>query len=254
VTSPGSKRDESRGLVGTTCDVSHEGGLLMNPPRADMINQLAALVCDPVLDHPTRVAVDGITASGKTTLAGELVAELDDLGRPAIHLSMDGYHHPRAHRYRRGRRSAVGYYDDAYDFGSFVAKVLVPLGAGGDRRYRARIIDLGSDRPVDEAPVLAPVEAVVVVDGSFLQRPELVDHWDQRIFFDTDVEVAEARGVTRDAVLLGGESAARAAYRDRYHAAAQLYLDAVHPADRATVIVDNNDPAHPRLRIPGPAG
>jgi uridine kinase len=231
----------------------HKGRLSMNRHRVDVINQLAILVCGPSLDHPTRVAVDGITASGKSTLAGELAAAVDGLGRPAIHLSMDGYHHPRAHRYRQGRSSAAGYYEDAYDFASLVANVLVPLGPGGDRRYRPRIIDLASDHPADDPPARAPEGAVVVVDGSFLQRSEVVDHWDLRIFVHTDLAVAQARGVARDAALLGGEAAARAAYQDRYHAAARRYLDAVGPAGRATVIVDNDDPTRPQLRFPGPS-
>jgi hypothetical protein len=46
--------------------------------------------------------------------------------------------------------SATGYYEDAYDFAAFAQHVLIPLGAGGNRRYRVRIIDLASDEPRDE--------------------------------------------------------------------------------------------------------
>ncbi len=195
--------------------------------------------------RPLRVAVDGITASGKTTLARELTAAVAGRGRSAAHLSMDGFHHPRAIRHRQGRDSADGYYADAYDFASFQHLVLEPLGPGGDRKYRERIIDLRSDTPIDGPPVEAPEDLVLVVDGSFLQR-ELT--WDEVIFVDTPFEVARDRGTRRDAELLGGPEQAQKAFDQRYHAASRRYLDEVGPEALASVVVGNSDVANPVLR------
>jgi uridine kinase len=219
--------------------------------RADTIARLADMVCAGHLGHPTRVAIDGVTASGKSTLAAELVRAVGRLERPVVHLTMDGYHHPRAQRYRQGRLSALGYYEDAYDFDAFARHVLIPLGPGGNRRYRRQIIDLATDEPRHQPLLEAPVDAVVVVDGSFLQGPELRAHWDHRIYIDTDLDVARARGVARDSSLLGGPEQARRLYDVRYHAAARLYLKAVDPARCASVVVDNNDLDAPRLHSPG---
>jgi len=208
---------------------------------------LADAVASLDLDHPTRVAVDGITASGKTTLARELTGALVARGRPAVHLSMDGFHHPRAVRHRQGRESADGYYEDAYDFGAFVREVLAPLDEGGEHRYRARIIDLPTDTPVLEEPVPLSSDAVLVVDGSFLQRAEMSGHWDLVIFLDVAFDVARQRGAQRDAELLGGVEAARTLYERRYHAAARRYLAECTPRDRADLVVDNTDPHRPRF-------
>ncbi|MEP6642205.1 MAG: uridine kinase [Gaiellales bacterium] len=216
--------------------------------RARVVSHVAAIVCDGDPGHPTRVAIDGVTASGKSTFARELTAVVSQLGRPAIHLTMDGFHHHREHRYRRGRLSADGYYEDAYDFAALAELVLIPLGPGGDRRYRTRVIDLASDAEIGEAPVEAPADAVVVVDGSFLQRPELAGLWDHRIFIETDLAVARQRGTVRDARQLGGLAKAEHMYNVRYHAAARRYLAAVDPAARATLIVENTDLENPRVR------
>ncbi len=213
--------------------------------REHVLGRIAGHLASVRLGHPVRVAVDGITASGKTTLARELTAALAGRGRAAAHLSMDGFHHPRAIRHRRGRDSADGYYSDAYDFASFRRLVLDPLGPGGDRRYRERIIDLRSDTPIDEPPVLAPEDLVLVVDGSFLQR-ELA--WDEVVFVDTPFEVARERGTRRDAELLGGLDQAERAFDRRYHAASRRYLDEVGPAALASVVVGNADVANPVLR------
>jgi len=203
--------------------------------------------------HPLRVAVDGVTAAGKTTFARELAAAVTARGRTAIHLSMDGFHHPRAHRHRQGRDSAAGYYADAYDFAAFAGTVLDPLGPGGDRRYRERIIDLASDTAVDEPPVTAPEDAVLVVDGSFLQR-DLAGRWDEVVFVDTALEVARGRGTRRDAAAFGGVEHAERAYEQRYHAASRRYLTEVDPRSSATIVVGNDDVTRPVLhRIGGRA-
>lgn len=221
----------------------------MITPRDRVLGRVADHLV--ALGRPLRVAVDGITASGKTTLARELTAAVAARGRSAAHLSMDGFHNPRAIRHRQGRDSADGYYADAYDFQAFERLVLEPLGPGGDRKYRERIIDLGSDTPIDEPPVVAAEDLVLVVDGSFLQRDL---EWDEVVFVDTPFEIARDRGTRRDTELLGGLEQAERAFDQRYHAAGRRYLDEVGPAADATVVVGNADVANPVLRrIGGPA-
>jgi uridine kinase len=220
--------------------------------RAKAIGEIASLVCRDDLGHPVRVGVDGVTASGKSMLAGELAQAVAGCGRRVIHLTMDGFHHPREHRYRRGRMSGEGYYDDAFDFAALARHVLVPLGPGGDRCYRTRIIDLASDERIEEPALEAPVDAVLILDGSFLQRPELAGLWDHLIFVNTSLAVARSRGVCRDADRLGGQAAAERAFDERYQAASRIYLDTVRPAENATLIVDNDDLTRPRLRTPTP--
>ncbi|MFI6094390.1 uridine kinase [Lentzea sp. NPDC051213] len=217
----------------------------MITPRDRVLGRIADHLAALRPGHPLRVAVDGITASGKTTLARELTAAVVARGRPAAHLSMDGFHNPRVVRHRQGRDSADGYYADAYDFASFARLVLEPLGPGGDRRYRQRIIDLASDTAIDEPPVTAAEDMVLVVDGSFLQR-ELT--WDEVVFVDTPFEVARERGTRRDAELLGGLEQAGRAFDQRYHAASRRYLTEVEPARRATIVLSNEDIANPVLR------
>ena len=71
------------------------------------------------------------------------------------------------------------------------------------------------------------------------------------IFVDTGLDRARERGVARDGDRLGGADAAEQAYRIRYHAACTRYLDEVAPADRAGVVIDNNDLDRPVLRRVG---
>lgn len=221
----------------------------MSATREETIERIAAIICAAELDHPTRVGIDGVPASGKTTLARELASAVAGRGRHVIHVTTDGYHQPRARRYRRGRWSARGYYEDAYDHEALASCVLAPLGPGGDRLYRERVLDLASDEPVDEPPRSAAPDAVLLVDGTFLQRPTLLGLWDLRVFVNASLDIALARGIARDAERLGGSKPAAEAYAARYQPAARRYLEEVRPAELATMVLDNDDLAAPRLRV-----
>ncbi|MEV2221775.1 hypothetical protein AB0E01_18110 [Nocardia vinacea] len=220
------------------------GGRLL---RARILERVVDRLLSSRSTHPVRVAVDGITAAGKTTWAREIAGAVEARGRQAIHVSMDGFHHLRAHRYRQGRESARGYYEDAYDFDALARHVLEPLGPRGDLRFRSRVMDLATDTEVDDVPSIARPDAVVVIDGSFLQR-DLRRLWDVVVFIDADFAAARDRGTQRDAVAFGGVEAAGLAYEQRYHAASQEYLDQVRPAELADIVIANSDPTRPVLR------
>lgn len=154
--------------------------------------------------HPVRVGIDGPCGSGKSTLARELVEVIAARGRPTIHLDSDGFHNPRDVRYRRGRGSARGYYEDAYDFDALVERVLVPLGSDESRVYATKVHDMSTDRPETGLFATAPEDAIVVFDCTFLQRGPLRNYWDEVIYLQVQRDIAVARGAARDAAMLGG--------------------------------------------------
>lgn len=223
----------------------------MTTPRTKVLRRIADQLAASTLGHPVRVAVDGITASGKSTFADELADAVSAAGRTPIRVTMDGFHHRRQHRHRQGSLSSDGYYEDAYDFAATVRDLLTPLGPGGDRRYRDRVIDLARDLPIEDGWAQAASDAVLIVDGSFLQRPEIRLGWDEVVYLDVDFEIAVERGVRRDAVRLGGVEAARRAFEQRYHTACRRYLREIAPTARPSIVVDNNDVSQPTLRLIG---
>jgi uridine kinase len=92
-------------------------------------------------------------------------------------------------------------------------------------------------------------DAVVLVDGVFLYRPELDDCWDYRIFLEVDPIVALECGLQRDAGWMGSREEARRRYETRYMPGERMYLDAVRPWAVADTIVVNDTPASPGLRF-----
>lgn len=213
-------------------------------PRARLLADLATrLVARPGF---VRVAVDGITAAGKTTFARELAAAVAAAGRPSARLSTDDFHHVASHRHRDADR-ARGYYRDAYDLVSFRGLVLDPLGPDGDGRYVPKLHDLETDAILRLDPLRAESGTVLVVDGTFLQSPSLAGGWDEIIWLDVPYEAAVERGVARDSEMFGGPDATRDAFAERYHAACRLYEQDVHPREHASIVIDNADLVRPVL-------
>ena len=217
--------------------------------RALVLDDLAARITRIVLQRPLRVAIDGRLGSGKTRLADELASHISNRGRHVIRTSIDGFHRPKAERYARGRNSPERYCYDSRDLTAIMTLLLAPLGPGGDRRYRKASFDLENDRPLRQEPKLAEANAILIVDGTFLQRPELRDEWDLTILVQASEEIATGRGVARDAEQLGGMKEAMRLYAERYSRAFDLYERLCAPESLADAVLNNDDLEHPQLRF-----
>ena len=188
----------------------------------DVLEQLAERIASLRRPHPLRVAIDGIDAAGKTTLADDLVGPIEARGRTAIRASIDGFHRPRAERYRQGEGSPTGYYEDSFDYAALREALLLPLGPGGNRLYERATFDHQTDTPVLSPRERAPDDAVLLFDGIFLLRPELDESWEYRIFVDVAFAVALQRALVRDQSLFGSSASVAARYLQRYFPAQRL--------------------------------
>lgn len=209
--------------------------------RDEAIAAIAEQILRVEREHSVRVAVDGVTASGKTTLADELARALLGQARQVIRASVDDFHNPPQMRYRRGRMSAEGYYLDTFDYASLRALLLEPLGPGGSRQYRFGAFGQPDGSDVEFEEHTADEDAFLVVDGVFLFRPEINDCWDYRVYVDVDQHTAMERGIARDASWMGGAEVARERYEERYAPGERLYLEGVRPWGMADVIVTNDE-------------
>ena len=212
--------------------------------RDEILRRLAEAVGSVTVDHPTRVAVDGPPAAGKTTLADELAVVLRAQGRDVIRATIDDFLFPRAQRYPRGEYSGEGCYFDTHDYDALKRVLLDPLGPGGDRRFQPAVYGHAADAVLSPPVTTARVDAVLIFDGVFLLRPELIDHWDLRIFVSTALEKTVDRALVRERQVSAPADVERR-WRERYLPAQELYFATVRPTDHADIVLHNDDPRHP---------
>lgn len=193
------------------------------------------------------VAVDGLDGAGKTVFADGLAEVFAETGDAVFRAGIDGFHRPRIERYARGRRSPEGFYLDSYDYPTFRRVLIDPFRDGAQTAaatgFQLAAFDVVRNAPVESQWVTAPLDAVLVVDGIFLNRPQLRDLWDWSIWLDVPFEMAFARMALRD----GSEPDPDAPANARYRQGQELYLDEARPREAASVIVDNTDFARPRI-------
>lgn len=211
------------------------------------IPALAGLLLRACPDRVLRVAIDGPDAAGKTTLADELAHALAGRDRPVIRASVDGFHQPRAVRRRRGSLSPQGYFHDAFDYAALRRLLLDPLGPAGDRYHRTAAFDHVHDRPLEQPAHLAAHDAILLVDGVFLQRDDLRSCWDLTVYLQISPAESLRRALRRDTALFGSPAAVRERYEARYLPGQQLYRAIATPADHADVLIDHERPDTPRI-------
>ncbi|WP_249667317.1 zeta toxin family protein [Cellulomonas fengjieae] len=212
--------------------------------RLAVLRDVASGIPDPrTLGRPVLVAVDGIDGAGKTTFADELATELQRRGRSVVRVGVDGFHRPRAERYRRGRHSAEGFWADSYDYDALRTEVLEPFAPRGSRRFRRAVHDVATDAPLHLPREHGTDRCVLVIDGIFLHRDELAAWWDFSVYLDVDFAETFARMAVRDGCSPDPTHPSNARYVDGQ----RRYLSACRPASRATVVIDNRDVHHPHL-------
>lgn len=213
--------------------------------REALLQKLSEAIDQVSPNAITRVGIDGVDGAGKTCMANELASLVTRMGRPVVRASVDGFHNPKVLRYARGRTSPEGFYFDSYDYAALKSNLLSPLACGGSRRYRSAIFNHISDQPLENTAQEAAFNTVLLFDGIFLHRPELLACWDYSIFLHVPFEISVPRGASRGKGF--GSPDPDAPSNRRYVEGQQIYLTACRPADAATVVIDNSVLARPAV-------
>lgn len=187
------------------------------------------------------VAIDGVDGAGKTVLADQL-AEVIGRARHVLRVSIDGFHRPRAERYRHGR-GPESFYEDSYDYDAFRAAVVEPFRTG--QPVTPAVNDVVGDRRLDLPAEPVGDTTMLLVDGIFLQRPELEGVWDAVVFVDVPFEISVPRGNARFGE--DHDPDPHASTNRRYVEGQRLYLTRTRPRERATWVLDNTDLDRPVL-------
>jgi len=201
------------------------------PQKKDVLASIAEEYLHNYGRGRTILAVDGADTAATALFADDLATALRATGRTVFRASLADFRLPRAERVIRdsvGADSGVGDpaelgYRAAYDYAAFSRVLVEPFRMGGSTGFVPAFFDDARDAPAEPTWLTGPADAVLLVDGEFLNRQELRGLWNYSIWLDdpnVDVRGAQA--------LYAAESA---------------------PRTTAVAIVDNTFPETPRRRF-----
>lgn len=192
-------------------------------------------------DRHTLVGIDGVDGSGKTTFAGNLLEVLGmEIDRKYLHvISIDDFHNLRKVRYRQGKSSPRGFFEDSFDYFSFTERVLNPIGESNG--HSVSIVgashDHSNDQLISPPPIILERQSIVIVEGIFLHRDELIGRFDFSIFLDVPFYQSVARMAERDGTSPDPDDPSVRRYVDGQ----LIYFEECSPKNRATLVVDNSN-------------
>jgi len=207
------------------------------PEKRDVLDALADDFLHNYGKGRTLVAVDGIDGAGTGPFADALAARMSRGGHAVFRASIDNFHAPRAQRYALGEDSGQGYYLGSFDYALLRRVLIEPFKLGGSAGFVTAAFDVQRDAQIETDWKTGQQDATLIVDGTFLNRPELRGIWNFSVWLDVTAEEARERLFE-----INGE----AGRSSRYSAGQALYLSAAAPRARATAIMDNSDPERPR--------
>ncbi|WP_052460356.1 nucleoside/nucleotide kinase family protein [Microbacterium gorillae] len=170
------------------------------------------------------IAVDGFTTSGTAAFADTFAQVLGEDGTAVLRASVDGFRVP----------GSAGLTAEDTDVETLHRVLIDPWRSGvhtsDSTGVQLAVWDPARSAPVPARWVTAPADAVLVIDGPFLNSPELRGAWNFSIW----LEVSEARLAERP-----GRST-----EQPYTAGEFAYLR-TQPLRAAAAIIDNGDPTAP---------
>ncbi len=186
------------------------------PAKADVLDELVVEIRHNYPRGRVVVAVDGLDGSGTASFADDLAEAFRRAGVQPVRASIDAFLVAEPD----GDAAPQRYYAEAYDCTAVKERLVRPF-----RRERPFTL-----RPGEETEIEG--DAVLLVDGAFLLRPELIGSWSSTVCLFTPADEAfERAGLDADSPRAQAE---------------RLYLDRVQPRAKAHANVDTTDPEHPR--------
>jgi len=195
-------------------------------PNLDFRAQISAVALriSELIEVPKFVAIDGMSAAGKSTFARALA---ERVGESEL-IRGDDFGRAMSDEARIALSPREGFVRD-FDWQRLRAEVLVPLKArkvAGYRRYdwhACRLGDFAEALPSD----------VVIAEGVYMSRPELRDLFDLVVWIETPQPLRDERQALREG---------SAAWVEHWHHAESYYVETLHPSETADIVVAGSAP------------
>ena len=193
------------------------------------ILQLAAKIPVPEKGQRIIVGIDGLSRSGKTTIGNFLHGHYVEQGVPAVLIHLDDYIVERKRRYGTGTEPWKEYYGLQWDVEQLKRELFAPLRTANGLSLAA--YDEATDQHRIERIAL-PEQAIIIIEGVFLQRDEWRAHFDFLCYVDSPRGERFSRESPDTQKKLEK-------FEQRYWKAEAHYLETVKPKASADHLISN---------------
>lgn len=178
------------------------------------------------------IGIDGLGGAGKTTISEIIIDELKKNNIHTVLLHIDDFIHKREVRYNPNFPDWQCYYDLQWRYDYF-CEVIDRIKSSG--YTNVELYDKENDLYINKHFSVSDC-TVIIVEGIFLQRKELVNLFDYMIYIDIPERVRLNRVLLRD-TYIGTKEEILFKYENRYLPAEHKYIEEYNPSQKADFIV-----------------
>ncbi|QUH21614.1 uridine kinase [Alkaliphilus sp. B6464] len=183
------------------------------------------------------VAIDGLGGSGKTTITKSIAENLKTKGYNPVIIHIDDFIQPKSVRYNEKYEEWFCYYHLQWRYKYLIDNILCPIYDG--EKMIDRKIEL-YDKDIDEYKVkdfkYDSDKSLLIIEGVFLQRPELKKFLNYVIYLDIPKDIRLERVIKRDRYI-GNDQQIVDKYKTRYFPAEERYISTCCPKDNADLVI-----------------
>lgn len=191
------------------------------------------------------VGINGIDASGKTKFTESFQEFLVNRNYKTQVINLDDFHNQKNIRYS-GKNEAENYYNKSFNIKTIVEKLLIPLCQENNFSVELTLLNLHTDKYEIRKTFSFQKDTIVLFEGVFLFRKELLPYIDYKIFLDISFGRSKNRARIRDIPILG--SGVLKKYDKKYLPAQKKYLKEFPFLKIVDIVIDNSDWKSPKIK------
>jgi uridine kinase len=214
--------------------------------KSKILEEICAQILAIQKTTPILIGIDGVDGAGKTTFAKSLTEMLKQKNAQVLSASVDNFHNPREVRYKRGENSPEGFFYDSYNYDLLKEYLLNPF-TKNEGKYRLTAFDHITNSQTNSIPEKVHNNNILIVEGIFLFRPEIINYWDFKILLTADFNTTLKRDIQRTKSKSKTEVTNK--FNTRYRPGQEIYSSLVNLKEKANLIIDNTDYNKPKILL-----
>jgi len=191
------------------------------------------------------IGINGIDNSGKTIFAKSLERYLNLRDYKTQLILLDDFHNLKEKRYS-GKDEIDNYYNKSFNFKMIIEKILKSVKENKNFKIKLNLLNLYTDKFDVERVYSIDKNTIVILEGVFLFKKELLQYIDYKVFLEVPFEESKKRARNRDIKIYGKEIIKK--YDLKYLPAQAKYLEELQPIEIADMVIDNLNWDYPLIK------